>query len=67
MKCLSVRQPFATLIVTGHKKIETRRWVTGHRGRLLIHASLTTETLDEEFQAVLGELPERILKAKEPS
>ena len=64
MKCLSVRQPFATLIVTGRKKIETRRWTTIHRGRLLIQASLTAETLDEEFQAVLGELPERVLKAK---
>lgn len=31
MKCLSVRQPFASLIVTGRKTIETRRWLTRHR------------------------------------
>lgn len=39
MKVLSVRQPWATLLVRGHKKIETRTWNTKFRGRLLIHAS----------------------------
>jgi hypothetical protein len=40
MKVLSLLQPWATLVVTGHKKIETRSWQTSHRGLLLIHASL---------------------------
>jgi hypothetical protein len=39
MKCLSVMQPWASLIVTGEKKIETRSWSTNYRGWLLIHAS----------------------------
>ncbi len=39
MKALSIRQPWATLIVTGHKKIENRTWSTNHRGLILIHAS----------------------------
>lgn len=39
MKALSVRQPWADLIVTGQKAIETRSWRTAYRGRLLIHAS----------------------------
>ena len=39
MKVLSVRQPWAYLIVAGYKDIENRTWYTGHRGSLLIHAS----------------------------
>ncbi len=39
MKVLSLLQPWATLVVEGVKKIETRSWQTSHRGRLLIHAS----------------------------
>lgn len=39
MKCISLWQPWATLIVTGAKKIETRGWFTPYRGPLLIHAA----------------------------
>ena len=39
MKVLSLLQPWATLVVMGAKKIETRSWTTRHRGELLIHAS----------------------------
>jgi len=39
MKVLSVRQPFADLVVTGYKDIENRSRQTSHRGPLLIHAS----------------------------
>jgi hypothetical protein len=35
---LSVRQPWASLIVLGIKKVENRTWPTKHRGRLWIHA-----------------------------
>ena len=38
-KCLSLRQPFAELIVTGRKTIELRKWNTKFRGEFLIHAS----------------------------
>ena len=38
MKCLSVSQPFANLIVQGKKTIELRRWNTNFRGEFLIHA-----------------------------
>jgi hypothetical protein len=40
IKALSLLQPWATLVATGHKKIETRNWTTKYRGPLLIHASL---------------------------
>lgn len=40
MKVLSLLQPWASLVVLGHKKIETRSWNTKYRGELLIHASM---------------------------
>lgn len=39
MKALSIRQPWAQLIVQGIKDIENRQWSTSYRGELLIHAS----------------------------
>lgn len=39
MKCLSVNQPFATLIAIGVKGYETRSWMTHYTGPLAIHAS----------------------------
>lgn len=39
MKCLSVRQPWADLIVYGERLIEIRCWKNYYRGPLLIHAS----------------------------
>ena len=39
MKTLSVKQPHATLICAGIKRVENRTWSTDYRGRLLIHAS----------------------------
>lgn len=41
MKTLSIRQPWAWLIVNGFKDIENRTWRTGFRGRFLIQASLS--------------------------
>ncbi len=40
MKVLSLKEPFATLIMNGTKKVETRSWKTNYRGEILIHASL---------------------------
>jgi hypothetical protein len=39
MKAISILQPWATLIVLGHKCIETRSWNTKYRGKIWIHAS----------------------------
>ena len=39
MKTLTVKQPWASLIVEGIKDIENRTWKTNFRGRMLIHAS----------------------------
>ena len=39
MKALSLLQPWASLVVMGTKRLETRSWSTNYRGTLLIHAS----------------------------
>ena len=39
VKALSIKQPFAWLILSGHKDVEYRTWTTTYRGTLLIHAS----------------------------
>lgn len=41
IKALTVWQPWAWLIVAGHKDVENRCWPTKHRGPLLIHAGKT--------------------------
>lgn len=38
MKCLTLRQPYAWLVVNGYKDIENRSWKTQYRGPLSIHA-----------------------------
>lgn len=39
MKALSIKQPYAELILQNKKKIELRRWNTNFRGEFFIHAS----------------------------
>jgi len=46
MKVLSVRQPWAYLIVAGYKDIENRTWRTSYRGPLLIHSSQAVDPND---------------------
>ena len=49
MKALSLRQPWAWLVVHGGKLIENRRWNTRFRGQFMIHAAqgmTATEYLD---------------------
>ena len=39
MKALSIKQPWAWLVIHGGKDIENRTWHTKFRGRFLVHAS----------------------------
>lgn len=63
---LSIRQPWAWLIVHGHKDIDNRDWSTSFRGQLLVHAGLTmtrayydqvTEELGNASMLPAGGLP----------
>ncbi len=38
MKVLTIKEPWASLIINGYKKYEFRSWKTNYRGKLLIHA-----------------------------
>ena len=38
MKIITLKQPWATLIILGYKKYEFRSWKTNYRGKILIHA-----------------------------
>jgi hypothetical protein len=43
MKALSVKNPWAYLIIYGGKDIENRTWEIKYRGPILIHASKTSD------------------------
>ena len=50
-KCLSVRQPWAWLIIHSGKDVENRTWRTHYTGPLLIHAAATRPSF-QEYQDV---------------
>ena len=65
--CLTMHQPWASLLVAGIKKLEGRSWYCGHRGKLWIHAaakqSSTAEVkaIEEQYRTIRGhdvEFPE---------
>jgi len=60
MKTLSVRQPWAWLIVAGYKPLENRGWKTSYRGPVLIQAA---QTIDKNFDY---EWCEKLIKASLP-
>lgn len=49
---LSLKQPWAALVVHGLKTIEIRRWPTARRGRILIHAARVPDERDEGWRKV---------------
>ena len=63
MHALSVMQPWATLIVLGVKRIETRPWRTSFRGRLAVHAS---SRLPHDFDDLCRREPFRSVLLRAP-
>lgn len=49
---LSLKQPWAALLVHGHKSIEVRNWPTPRRGRVLIHAARVPDPRPEAWAHV---------------
>ena len=43
MKGLTIKEPWATLIIEGLKQYEFRSWKTKYRGKILIHAGASLE------------------------
>ena len=62
MKALTIKQPWATLIMQGDKRFEFRSWKTNFRGDVLIHAG---KGLDKEAVVRLKKyLPEELPMGK---
>ena len=58
MKALTIKQPWATLIMQKDKRFEFRSWQTKYRGDLLIHAG---KGIDKEAMKRLAKyLPEEL-------
>ena len=55
---LSVKQPWAALLVHGRKTIEVRSWPTARRGRILIHAARVPDERPEAWAHVPPQLRE---------
>ena len=55
---LSLKQPWAALLVHGRKTIEVRRWATTRRGPILIHAARVPDPRPEAWAQVPPELRE---------
>jgi hypothetical protein len=45
MRGLTLKEPWASLLVAGHKRIETRSWRTHYRGLVAIHASKSADVV----------------------
>jgi activating signal cointegrator 1 len=56
VRAITLTQPWATLVATGQKRIETRSWRTHYRGPIAIHAAKALPAsfrgLDDLFAAV---------------
>ena len=55
---LSLKQPWATLLVHGRKTVEVRSWRPTRRGRILIHAARIPDERPEAWQQVPPDLLE---------
>ena len=65
MKALTIKEPWASLIINGYKEYEFRSWKTNYRGKILIHAGKGKEphnlkrfndyNLDYKFGYIIGE------------
>src|SRR4051812_25832874 len=55
---LSVKQPWAALIMHGLKSIEIRSWPTARRGRIYIHAARVSDDRVHGWELVKGAIGE---------
>lgn len=55
MKAICLKQPYASLVIDGIKKLETRTWRTKHRGLLGICSSMKPDREAEERLGCKGQ------------
>lgn len=64
-KCLSIYQPWASLIACGVKIIETRSWPTQYRGDLCVHAGKSLKWLHyRPFNDPLSEIWRKVISTQ---
>ena len=71
MKALTIWQPWASLLVSGQKKYETRSWATAYRGPIAIHAAMrpvrrTIDALAADREESGWDVLERLDSLREP-
>ncbi len=60
MKTLTLREPWASLVAFGPKRVETRSWRTAYRGPLYIHGGAANiSRRDSHIEELLALLPQR--------
>ena len=65
MKVLTIKQPWASLIVNGYKEYEFRTWKTNYRGEFLVHAGKgRNKEYIEKFKELNLEYPSGYIIAK---
>ena len=65
MKVISIKQPYASLIVEGYKEYEFRTWKTKYRGEIYIHASLKEDKRAmDKYRELNIEFPKGCIIAK---
>jgi ASCH domain len=66
MKALSIKQPWAQLIIIGAKDVENRSRSTSFRGRFAVHVSLKrADYRDVDFEAIPRNLREQVKRVWE--
>jgi len=56
MKAISLKQPWANYIASGQKTIETRKWSTKYRGKILIVSSKSPDIPPAGFALAVAEI-----------
>jgi hypothetical protein len=66
MKALSIKQPWAQLIIIGAKDVESRSQRTSFRGRFAVHVSLKRANYEDvDIEAIPPDLREPAMRAWE--
>jgi activating signal cointegrator 1 len=67
MKALTIRQPWASLVILGVKTMESRSWRTAYRGEIAVHAGRTFGRAERYFAQGAVALPYLLAARLDPN